>query len=83
MHPRYHKPKTYHVKLAGEIEPEKVQRLSEPMDIDGYMTKPAEVSLITRKKEYSVVAITLLRVATDRYAKCVKNYRFMCFPCAG
>ena len=59
MHPRYHKPKTYHVKLAGEIEPEKVQRLSEPMDIDGYMTKPAEVSLITRKKEYSVVAITL------------------------
>ena len=50
MHPRYHKPKTYHVKLAGEIEPEKVQRLSEPMDIDGYMTKPAEVSLITRKK---------------------------------
>ena len=59
MHPRYHKPKTYHVKLAGEIEPEKVQRLSEPMEIDGYMTKPAEVSLITRKKEYSVVAITL------------------------
>lgn len=59
MHPRYHKPKTYHVKLAGEIDPEKVTRLSEPMEIDGYMTKPATVSLITRKKEYSVVAITL------------------------
>ena len=59
MHPRYHKPKTYHVKLAWEIEPEKVTALSEPMEIDGYMTKRAEVSLITRRQEYSVVAITL------------------------
>lgn len=58
-HPRYHKPKEYHVKVEGEIEPETAKALSEPMEIDGYLTKPAEVSVLTRKPNYSVLSVTL------------------------
>ncbi|MBQ0010001.1 MAG: rRNA pseudouridine synthase [Ruminococcus sp.] len=58
-HPRYHKPKEYHVKVEGEIEPETARALSEPMEIDGYMTRPAEVNVLTRKPNYSVLSVTL------------------------
>ena len=59
MHPRYHKPKIYHVKIRGKVEPEKVTALSRPMKIDDYITKPANVSVITLKEDYTVLAIEL------------------------
>ena len=57
MHPRYHKPKIYHVKIRGKVEPEKVTALSRPMKIDDYITKPANVSVVTLKEDYTVLAI--------------------------
>lgn len=59
MHPRYHKPKIYHVKIRGKVEPEKVAALSRPMKIDDYITKPANVSVITLKEDYTVLSIEL------------------------
>lgn len=59
MHPRYHKPKIYHVKIRGKVEPEKVTALSRPMKIDDYITKPANVSVVTLKEDYTVLAIEL------------------------
>lgn len=59
MHPRYHKPKIYHVKLRGGIEPEKISALSRPMEIDGYITKPAKISVVTLKDDYTVLSIEL------------------------
>ena len=59
MHPRYHKPKIYHVKIRGKVEPEKVTALSRPMKIDDYITKPANVSVVTLKEVYTVLAIEL------------------------
>lgn len=59
MHPRYHKPKIYHVKIRGKVEPEKVTALSRPMEIDDYITKPANVSVVTLKEDYTVLAIEL------------------------
>lgn len=59
MHPRYHKPKIYHVKIRGKVEPEKVIALSRPMKIDDYITKPANVSVVTLKEDYTVLAIEL------------------------
>lgn len=59
MHPRYHKPKIYHVKIRGKVEPEKVAALSRPMKIDDYITKPANVSVVTLKEDYTVLAIEL------------------------
>ena len=59
IHPRYHKPKIYHVKIRGKVEPEKVTALSRPMKIDDYITKPANVSVVTLKEDYTVLAIEL------------------------
>ena len=50
MHPKYHKPKVYHVKIRGEVDAEKIAALGRPMNIDGY---------VTRKPEYTVLAMEL------------------------
>ena len=59
MHPKYHKPKVYHVKIRGEGEAEKIAALGKPMNIDGYVTKPAGISVVTRKPEFTVLAMEL------------------------
>ncbi len=59
MHPKYHKPKIYHVKLRGEVEAEKIERLSRPMVIDGYETKPVEIEVVTRKQDFTVLSMKL------------------------
>ena len=59
MHPRYHKPKVYHVKVRGKVEAEKLSALSRPMKIDDYITKPANVSVVTMKEDFTVLAIEL------------------------
>lgn len=58
-HPKYHKPKVYHVRIRGAVSPEKIMALGRPMAIDGYLTKPAEISVVTRKQDYTVLAIRL------------------------
>lgn len=58
-HPRYHKSKVYHVKLRGEVPSEKITALSRPMEIDGYLTKPVHISIVTRKEDFTVLAMEL------------------------
>lgn len=59
MHPRYHKPKIYHVKVRGKIDVEKLRTLSRPMKIDDYTTKPVNISIVTMKEDYTVLAMEL------------------------
>lgn len=59
MHPRYHKPKVYHVKIRGQVSSEKIDALSKPMDIDGYITKPANVGVVTSTKDVTVLSMEL------------------------
>jgi 23S rRNA pseudouridine2605 synthase len=59
MHPKFHKPKIYHVKIRGEVDAEKIKALGRPMNIDGYITKPAGISIVTRKPDYTVLAMEL------------------------
>lgn len=59
MHPRYHKPKVYHVKIRGQVSSEKFEALSRPMDIDGYITKPANVAVVTATKDVTVLSMEL------------------------
>jgi 23S rRNA pseudouridine2605 synthase len=49
----------YHVKVRGRVEPEKLTALSRPMKIDDYITKPANVSVVTMKEDFTVLAIEL------------------------
>lgn len=58
-HPKYHKPKVYHVKISGELEPEKAQALTRPFNIDGYITKPADISVISMDKDETTLEMTL------------------------
>ena len=58
-HPRHEIPKIYHVKIKGQVTPEQIKRLSSPMEIDGYTILPVETNLISIKKEYCILEMTL------------------------
>ena len=59
MHPKYHKPKVYHVKIAGEVAPDTVKALTRPFDIDGYITKPANISVLSQNQNETVLKMEL------------------------
>ena len=58
-HPRYHIPKYYRVKVEGAVSEEQYSALTSPMTIDGYKTKPAEVSVLSHDESGTVMRITL------------------------
>ncbi|MFO7936751.1 MAG: pseudouridine synthase [Kiritimatiellia bacterium] len=45
-HPRYGHKKTYHVRVTGMIDDDKLRTLRSRMDIDGYFIKPVEVKVL-------------------------------------
>ena len=59
MHPKNHVDKIYHVKLRGEIAPEKLEILNSPMEIDVYKMKPVRVSIIERKEGSTTIKFVL------------------------
>ena len=59
MHPKHHVEKIYHVKIKGEIEPEKLGMLNGPMILDGYKIKPVKVSIIERKEGATILKFVL------------------------
>ena len=59
MHPRHRIPKIYHVRIKGEISPEKLKALSQPMDIDGYEILPVNCEIVTRKENFTVIRMEL------------------------
>ncbi len=59
MHPKHHVDKIYHVKIKGEISPEKLEFLCSPMEIDGYKIKPVKVSIIERKEGNTILKFVL------------------------
>jgi len=59
MHPSGHLPKIYRVKTDGEVNGDTLKKLSKPFDIDGYITQPAECSVVSSKNGETVVNIVL------------------------
>ncbi len=59
MHPKHHVDKIYHVKIKGEISPEKLTFLNSPMVIDDYKIKPVKVSIIERKEGATTLKFVL------------------------
>lgn len=57
-HPSNEKKKTYEVLVRGDIE-KAIKPLSEQMDIDGYMIKPAEVRLLKKTKDGALLSVTI------------------------
>ena len=58
-HPRYHKPKIYRVEISGELDDETARALSVPFNIDGYITKPAKISVVSKGADMTVLEMTL------------------------
>ena len=58
-HPRSHVSKTYRVTVRQQVTEEMLAKLSEGLMIDGQMTLPADVNLITKEANRNVMQITL------------------------
>lgn len=58
MRPATHVPKTYLVKMSGQMSPESLSRLRQPFRLEGRMTRPAQVD-IQHRNRHTVAHITL------------------------
>lgn len=58
-HPRHGVPKTYFAELAGRPESEAIHALRSGVMLDDGRTRPAEVELIEKRKDTTILAITL------------------------
>lgn len=72
-HPRYHVDKTYEVTVRGEEK--NISRLSEPMEIDGYRIRPAQVKLKNRQGDSTFVLAVTIHEGRNR------QIRKMCAQC--
>lgn len=59
MHPSKEINKTYYAWLDGECGDEALDILKSPLNIDGYVIKPAEVSVIKNSEDYTLLSITI------------------------
>lgn len=74
-HPKYHKPKVYTVKVRGEVDEKTIERLGRPFNIDGYITKPAEVKKLGEADGITSLSIRLFEGRN-------RQIRKMCDKCS-
>lgn len=58
-HPRTHIPKTYRVTVTGKVSDDNITSLSTGLMIDGRITAPAQVHVVTLAEDRTVLEITL------------------------
>lgn len=58
-HPRHEIPKIYHVRVSGDVSRDTLKALNSPMEIDGYQLLPVKTELISIKRDYSLLRMTL------------------------
>ncbi len=58
-HPRHEIGKVYHVKVRGKLTGEQLREVGKPVEIDGMMTKPVKVTLISTDRDSSTLEMTL------------------------
>ncbi len=59
MHPSRHVDKTYIAKVKGVLEFSSLMRLREGIDIGNYTTAPAQVDVMKKHMDYTIVEITI------------------------
>lgn len=59
LHPKFKVPKTYRVKVEGEITTEKISQLCAGIELEDGMTAPAEINLLYAEKKSSALEITI------------------------
>lgn len=58
-HPKHQVVKTYRARVAGILSPERVARLRKGIDIGGYVTSPAEVTVVKQVDRSAIVEIKI------------------------
>lgn len=58
-HPKHEMPKTYRARVSGVLSKEKCERLENGVDIGGYVTSKAKVSVIKGLPKSTIVDITI------------------------
>jgi 23S rRNA pseudouridine2605 synthase len=58
-HPRHEIPKHYHVRIKGSVTKEQLETLCRPFLMDGYETRPVEVTVLSRTSTETVLNFTL------------------------
>jgi 23S rRNA pseudouridine2605 synthase len=58
-HPKHHVEKTYRAKVAGVLSGKKLNQLRKGVDIGGFVTSPAKVTLIKQTQRSAVAEITI------------------------
>ena len=58
-HPRHRIPKFYEVRIAGQVTPEDLAKLSSDLEIDGYRIQPVECTVVHEGKEGTTVGMVL------------------------
>ena len=74
-HPKYHKPKVYNVKVRGTVDEKTLERLRRPFNIDGYITKPADVKKLGEADGITSLSIRLFEGRN-------RQIRKMCDKCS-
>ena len=74
-HPKYHKPKVYNVKVRGTVDEKTLERLRRPFNIDGYITKSAEVKRLGETDGITSLSIRLFEGRN-------RQIRKMCDKCS-
>lgn len=59
MHPSKEVNKTYHAWIGGACSEDALNILRSPLDIDGYVIKPATVTVVKRERNYTLLSITI------------------------
>jgi pseudouridine synthase len=59
IHPKYHVPKIYEAKIAHILLPHQLDSLRKGVMLEDGLTMPADVKIIKKYKEYSIIQITL------------------------
>lgn len=59
MHPSKEVNKTYYAWISGECGDNALKMLSSPLDIDGYIIKPAVVYVVKKAQDYTLLSITI------------------------
>ena len=77
MHPKFHKPKLYHVKIRGAVSPETIGALERPMEIDGYLTKPVRITVVSRREDATVLAMELFEGRNRQIRKMCESLGLM------
>ncbi len=59
-HPKHEISKTYQVTVKGKILPEEIEKLKNGVDIEGYITKPAEIRIMKIDEEKDISRIEII-----------------------